>query len=383
MRVHFISASPPQIGRAIRKKLELDGIIYDGIVFKDQLQRLMRGKFRHLREQVGYKLTELLKARASGAADGARVPVRRRLGVRSADLLAVRRRRRRAASRRRRWPSSCAPLRVDPPLIEEACALAAERAAGARPWRASSSISSAARRRRRFASTGRAWCRRSTTSRRRPASSQEGVAQPAARSSRGAARWSRSRPTRRSDLANSLADIERRGHLGAQHARGSCAPALARVPGMLPARAPAGGLARARWWRWPPAPPRRRVAATGALIDYRAIVGHRDGSRGGGGMTRCAVVLVTVPSREEAEHRRGAVGERLAACVNIVGPIRSVYRWRASLPRRRAPADHQDDARALRGARGARARAAPVRGAGVIALPIELGRRRISHGSEA
>ena len=61
--VYFISASPPQIGRAIRQKLELDGIVYDGIVFKDQLQRLMRGKFRHLREQVGYKLTELLKAR--------------------------------------------------------------------------------------------------------------------------------------------------------------------------------------------------------------------------------------------------------------------------------------------------------------------------------
>src|SRR5260221_13981505 len=48
LRVYFVSASPPQIGRAIRRKLELDGIIYDGIVFKNQLQRLMRGKFRHL-----------------------------------------------------------------------------------------------------------------------------------------------------------------------------------------------------------------------------------------------------------------------------------------------------------------------------------------------
>ena len=63
VKVYFLSASPPQIGRAIRRKLELDGILYDGIVFKDQLQRLFRGKFRHLREQVGYKLTELLKAR--------------------------------------------------------------------------------------------------------------------------------------------------------------------------------------------------------------------------------------------------------------------------------------------------------------------------------
>jgi len=61
--VFFISASPPQIGRAIRRKLEIDGIVYEGIVFKNQLQRIMRGKFRHLREQVGFKLTELLKAR--------------------------------------------------------------------------------------------------------------------------------------------------------------------------------------------------------------------------------------------------------------------------------------------------------------------------------
>ena len=109
VRVYFLSASPPQIGRAIRRKLELDGIVYDGIVFKNQLQRLMRGKFRHLREQVGYKLTELLKARRAEPRDGARVSVRRRLGVGSADLLALRRRRRRAASTP---PSSTALLRA-------------------------------------------------------------------------------------------------------------------------------------------------------------------------------------------------------------------------------------------------------------------------------
>jgi hypothetical protein len=61
--VHFISASPPQIGRAIREKLALDGVEYDGIIFKDQLQHLVRGRFRFLREQVGFKLAELLKAR--------------------------------------------------------------------------------------------------------------------------------------------------------------------------------------------------------------------------------------------------------------------------------------------------------------------------------
>lgn len=63
VRIYFISASPPQIAKAIKEKLALDGIEYDGIVFKDQLQHLVRGKFRNLREQVGFKLTELLKSR--------------------------------------------------------------------------------------------------------------------------------------------------------------------------------------------------------------------------------------------------------------------------------------------------------------------------------
>jgi hypothetical protein len=63
VRVFFLTASPPQIGRAIREKLQLDGIEYDSITFKDQLQNLVRGKFRNLREHVGFKLTELLKSR--------------------------------------------------------------------------------------------------------------------------------------------------------------------------------------------------------------------------------------------------------------------------------------------------------------------------------
>ena len=66
--VYFISASPPQIGRAIREKLALDGIEFDGILFKDQLQHLVRGRFRLLREQVGFKLAELLRARLSAPA---------------------------------------------------------------------------------------------------------------------------------------------------------------------------------------------------------------------------------------------------------------------------------------------------------------------------
>jgi hypothetical protein len=66
--VFFLSASPPQIGNAIREKLELDGIEYDGIIFKDQLRNLVRGRWRSLREQIGYKLGELLESRQLGPA---------------------------------------------------------------------------------------------------------------------------------------------------------------------------------------------------------------------------------------------------------------------------------------------------------------------------
>jgi len=52
-------------------------------------------------------------------------------------------------------------------------------------------------------------------------------------------------------------------------------------------------------------------------------------------MTAAALlVLVTVPSRAAGEAIADAlVGEALAACVNLVGPIRSVYRWQGELCR--------------------------------------------------
>ncbi len=51
-------------------------------------------------------------------------------------------------------------------------------------------------------------------------------------------------------------------------------------------------------------------------------------------MKETVVVLVTVPSREVGEEIAGRiVTERLAACVNVLGPIRSVYRWKGELCR--------------------------------------------------
>jgi hypothetical protein len=63
IRIYFVTASPPQIGKAIKEKFDLDGIEYDGIVFKNQLRNIVRGKFRNLREHVGFKLEELLRGR--------------------------------------------------------------------------------------------------------------------------------------------------------------------------------------------------------------------------------------------------------------------------------------------------------------------------------
>ncbi len=46
-------------------------------------------------------------------------------------------------------------------------------------------------------------------------------------------------------------------------------------------------------------------------------------------MTDAIVVLVTASSADEATRiAEVVVEERLAACVNLIGPIRSIYRWR-------------------------------------------------------
>ena len=47
---------------------------------------------------------------------------------------------------------------------------------------------------------------------------------------------------------------------------------------------------------------------------------------------RFVVVLVTAGSAEEGRRiGRAMVEERLVACVNVVGPIRSIYRWEGAV----------------------------------------------------
>jgi periplasmic divalent cation tolerance protein len=47
---------------------------------------------------------------------------------------------------------------------------------------------------------------------------------------------------------------------------------------------------------------------------------------------RVTLVIVTAGSEEQAASiARALVAERLAACVNIVGPVRSIYRWQGEV----------------------------------------------------
>jgi hypothetical protein len=127
--VYFVSASPPQIGAAIRKKLELDGIPYDGIVFKDQLRHIRRGKLRNLREHVGFKLAELLRGRLEAPPDALELLFGDDWESDSliyslyADLVAGRLGTERLAPVLRR-------IRVDPLLVQEIMALAARAVVG-------------------------------------------------------------------------------------------------------------------------------------------------------------------------------------------------------------------------------------------------------------
>jgi uncharacterized protein DUF2183 len=62
--VLFVSGSPRQMRPVLERKLQLDGVRFDELVLKPNLSNLLRGRFRAIREQLGYKLSVLLQQRA-------------------------------------------------------------------------------------------------------------------------------------------------------------------------------------------------------------------------------------------------------------------------------------------------------------------------------
>ncbi len=91
--------------------------------------------------------------------------------------------------------------------------------------------------------------------------------------------------------------------------------------------------------------------------------------------TDALVVLVTAPTAEQAASlARALVGERLAACGNVVPAIRSIYRWEGKV---------QDEPEALLVLKTTRARfdalrervlaLHPYQVPEVLALPVEAG----------
>ncbi|NVB40895.1 hypothetical protein G6O69_23855 [Pseudenhygromyxa sp. WMMC2535] len=58
--LYFITASPPFIRMAIERKMLIDGIEFDGISYKDQVEVFRRRHFDSLREHTAFKLGALL-----------------------------------------------------------------------------------------------------------------------------------------------------------------------------------------------------------------------------------------------------------------------------------------------------------------------------------
>lgn len=62
-RICIVSGSPRQMRSTLEEKLRLDGIELDELVLKPNVENLFRGRFRAIRDQVGYKLPALLEGR--------------------------------------------------------------------------------------------------------------------------------------------------------------------------------------------------------------------------------------------------------------------------------------------------------------------------------
>jgi periplasmic divalent cation tolerance protein len=70
------------------------------------------------------------------------------------------------------------------------------------------------------------------------------------------------------------------------------------------------------------------------VLESRQGISRRHFVSGDAPMANARMVLTSVGSLEKAEQLAGILVERrLAACVNIVGPVRSIYRWKNAIER--------------------------------------------------
>jgi len=91
--------------------------------------------------------------------------------------------------------------------------------------------------------------------------------------------------------------------------------------------------------------------------------------------TDALLVLVTVPNEETATKLAEAlVGEQLAACVNVLDGVRSIYRWKGAVrARRRALCICKTTRDGFEKLRARVVELHPYEVPEVVALPIELG----------
>jgi hypothetical protein len=99
--IHILSGSPEQLRGRLVEKLRLDGVRFETLTLKPNLQNLLRLRFRALRGQLGYKLPKLLRRRCEMASqrdeggelvrEGAGGAARRRRRGRCLRLFALRR----------------------------------------------------------------------------------------------------------------------------------------------------------------------------------------------------------------------------------------------------------------------------------------------------
>ncbi|MBX7099540.1 MAG: hypothetical protein K1X89_17625 [Myxococcaceae bacterium] len=73
VRLCIVSGSPTQMRAVLAEKLKLDGVEFDELVLKDNMRNLLRGRFKALRGQVGYKLPVLLESRLNAPTEAEEV----------------------------------------------------------------------------------------------------------------------------------------------------------------------------------------------------------------------------------------------------------------------------------------------------------------------